>query len=329
MSFNSWMPVKAIIQQLLAIKDSPVGTSAHLARTQIIWLCQKVRQIYLNQPVLLELQPPINICGDIHGQYQDLLRIFQICKYPPKTNFLFLGDYVDRGRQSIETVCLLFAFKICYPENFFMLRGNHECSYINRQFGFYQECIQHYDTNIWKMFCDVFNCLPIAAIIDSKIFCVHGGISPALTSLDQIRKIARPTEVPEEGLLCDLLWSDPDPDTIDWDINDRGTSYVFGAKALQSFLRRFGFDLVCRAHQAVLTGFEFPFDDVQGLVTVFSAPNYCYEFKNKGAVLHVAEKLLCSFTVLIPMEWNKPEPDWRPGTPPRATSKSKQIQILA
>jgi serine/threonine-protein phosphatase PP1 catalytic subunit len=311
------MSLKDILQQLLSIKKSPLGTSALLPKAQIVWLCQKVREIYLAQPMLLELHPPITVCGDIHGQYHDLLRLFDRCKSPPRANYLFLGDYVDRGRQSIETICLLFAYKISYPENFFMLRGNHECAYINREFGFYDECVANYDIGVWRLFCDVFNCLPVAAVIDDKIFCVHGGISPALKTLDDIRGIKRPTEVPEEGLLCDLLWSDPDPETDDWDVNERGTSVVFGGDALYDFLESFNFDLVVRAHQAVMTGFEFPFPEDQGLVTVFSAPNYCDEFRNKGAVLHIGDTLYWSFTVLDPFDWEAENVEGRVGTPPR------------
>jgi serine/threonine-protein phosphatase PP1 catalytic subunit len=279
--------------------------------------------------MLLELTPPLTIVGDIHGQYHDLLRVFNDCKFPGKTNYLFLGDYVDRGCQSIETICLLMAFKVCYPENFFMLRGNHECSYINRLHGFYDECVNYYDPNIWRMFCDVFNCLPIAAIIDDKVFCVHGGISPELESLDQIRNIERPQDVPEEGLVCDLLWADPDPDIDEWNENERGTSYVFGRTALQKFLAKFKFDLLCRAHQAVMAGFEFPYPDDKSVVTVFSAPNYCYEYQNKGAVMHITSNLFCSFTVMSPIEWKSEEIHGRPGTPPRgvATSVVEHLQL--
>jgi serine/threonine-protein phosphatase PP1 catalytic subunit len=202
-----------------------------------------------------------------------------------------------------------------------MLRGNHECSYINREFGFYEGWVANYDVGLWRVFCDVFNCLPVAAIIDEKIFCVHGGISPTLKSLDEIRQIHQPVEVPEEGLLCDLLWSDPDPDVDDWDINDCGTSYIFGTAALQEFLDTFDFDLVCRAHQAVMGGYEFPFLEEQGIVTVFSAPNYCYEFQNKGAVLQVGETLYCSFTVMEPVDWDDGGIESRLGTPPRGISK--------
>jgi len=185
--------------------------------------------------------------GDIHGQYYDLLRLFEYGLFPPESNYLFLGDYVvsclpllnvspcnqlavgaevervwgpcgvdvawwmqDRGKQSLETICLLLSFKIKFPENFFILRGNHECASINRIYGFYDECKRRYNVKIWKTFTDCFNCLPVAAIIDEKIFCMHGGLSPDLNSMEQIRRIMRPTDVPDTGLLCDLLWSDPD-----------------------------------------------------------------------------------------------------------------------
>ena len=135
----------------------------------------------------------------MHGQFYDLLRIFEHGGYPPEANYLFLGDYVDRGKQSIESICLLLAFKIKYPENFFLLRGNHECASINRVYGFYDECKRRYNIKLWKIFCDCFNCLPICALVEDKIICMHGGLSPELNHLDQIRKIVRPTDVPEEG----------------------------------------------------------------------------------------------------------------------------------
>lgn len=311
-----------IIKKLIDIRNKPPGTSAELERDEIMWLLQEVKTVFLSQPVLIELRTPLTVCGDIHGQYHDLLRLFEICNYPPETNYLFLGDYVDRGRQSIETVCLLFAFKVRYPENFFLLRGNHECFYINRDFGFYNECCQFYDVDLWRSFNSVFCCLPIAAIIENKIFCVHGGLSKSLQSMDDIKAIERPIEIPEEGLLCDLLWSDPDPDTEEWDANERGASYVFGEKPLREFLDKFGFDLVCRAHQAVMTGYDFPFSGNQGILTLFSAPNYCGEFDNNGAMLQINENLVCSFTVIKPVNWDEEYfVGPRPGTPPRGGTK--------
>ncbi|CAG07207.1 unnamed protein product [Tetraodon nigroviridis] len=164
--------------------------------------------------------------GDVHGQYYDLLRLFEYGGFPPESNYLFLGDYVDRGKQSLETICLLLAYKIKYPENFFLLRGNHECASINRIYGFYDECKRRYNIKLWKTFTDCFNCLPVAAIVDEKIFCCHGGLSPDLQSMEQIRRVMRPTDVPDQGLLCDLLWADPDKDVLGWGENDRGVSFT-------------------------------------------------------------------------------------------------------
>jgi serine/threonine-protein phosphatase PP1 catalytic subunit len=193
----------------------------------------------------------LRVSGDIHGQYSDLLRLFEYGGFPPEANYLFLGDYVDRGKQSLETICLLLAYKIKYPENFFLLRGNHECASINRIYGFYDECKRRFNVRLWKSFTDSFNCLPVAALIDDKILCMHGGLSPDLTNLDQIRNLPRPTAVPDTGLLCDLLWSDPGRDVKGWGMNDRGVSYTFGPDKVQEFLTKHDLDLVCRAHQVV------------------------------------------------------------------------------
>lgn len=210
----------------------------------------------------------------------------------------------------------MLAYKIQYPENFFILRGNHECASINRIYGFYDECKRRYNIKLWKTFTDCFNCLPIAAIIDEKIFTMHGGLSPDLNSMEQIRRVMRPTDVssrsiqiredqqdlctnyskiPDCGLLCDLLWSDPDKDITGWSENDRGVSFTFGPDVVSRFLQKHDMDLICRAHQVVEDGYEF-FSKRQ-LVTLFSAPNYCGEFDNAGAMMSVDESLLCSFQV--------------------------------
>jgi len=214
----------SIIDRLLEVRGSRPGKQVQLLEAEIRHLCQKAREIFISQPILLELEAPIKasissvsepphlstpleyavslltcflvqICGDIHGQYYDLLRLFEYGGFPPEANYLFLGDYVDRGKQSLETICLLLAYKIKYPENFFILRGNHECASINRIYGFYDECKRRYNIKLWKTFTDCFNCLPIAAIIDEKIFTMHGGLSPDLNSMEQIRRVMRPTDV--------------------------------------------------------------------------------------------------------------------------------------
>ncbi|KAG1459951.1 hypothetical protein G6F56_006053 [Rhizopus delemar] len=259
----------------------------------------KLRQTsYLHTDI--KLNAPVKILGDIHGQFNDLVRLFDMSGYPPDSNYLFLGDYVDRGKQSLETILLLFCYKIKYPENFFLLRGNHECANVTRVYGFYDECKRRTNTKVWKTFVDAFNTLPIAALVASKIFCVHGGLSPSLHSMDDVRNIMRPTDVPEYGLLNDLVWSDPSDTAIDWEDNERGVSYCFGKKVVNEFLAKHDLDLVCRAHMVVEDGYQF-FNE-RTLVTVFSAPNYCGEFDNFGAIMSINEELLCSFELLTPLE---------------------------
>lgn len=167
-------------------------------------------------------------------------------------------------------------------------------------YGFYDECKRRTNVKIWKTFVDVFNALPIVALVAGKIFCVHGGLSPSLQSLDDVRNIMRPTDVPEYGLLNDLLWSDPSDTALEWEDNERGVSYCFGKRVVNDFLAKHDLDLVCRAHMVVEDGYEF-FND-RTLVTVFSAPNYCGEFDNFGAIMSINEELLCSFELLTPTE---------------------------
>ncbi|CAG8466755.1 13522_t:CDS:2 [Funneliformis mosseae] len=290
-----------IIQRLIAVGCSnKVSKSVCLKNVEIHAICHAAREVFLSQPTLIELSPPVKIVGDVHGQYSDLIRLFDMCGFPPSANYLFLGDYVDRGKQSLETILLLLCYKIKYPENFFLLRGNHECANVTRVYGFYDECKRRTNIKTWKTFIGVFNCLPIAAIVANKIFCVHGGLSPSLSSMDEIRSIQRPIDVPDYGLLNDLLWSDPSDTAVDWEDNERGVSYCFGKAIIHEFLQRHDFDLVCRAHMVVEDGYEF-FND-RTLVTVFSAPNYCGEFDNFGAVMSVNEELLCSFELLKPLD---------------------------
>ncbi|KAJ2502996.1 serine/threonine protein phosphatase Pzh1 [Coemansia sp. RSA 1972] len=273
-----------------------------LRNSEILAVCQAAREVFLAQPTLLQLAAPVKITGDIHGQFPDLLRLFDKCGYPPHCNYLFLGDYVDRGKQSLETMLLLLCFKIKYPDNFFLLRGNHECASVTRVYGFYDECKRRCNVKVWRAFVDTFNALPVAAVVAGKIFCVHGGLSPDLVNMEQVRQLARPCDVPDHGILNDLLWSDPSDTAADWEDNERGVSYCFGRSVITEFLRRQDFDLICRAHMVVEDGYEF-FHGRQ-LVTVFSAPNYCGEFDNSGAVMNVNEELLCSFEILKPLAEN-------------------------
>lgn len=290
--------VDNMITTLLKAKKAKPGTLVHLRQDDLFHMLDAVKDIFAAQPMLLQVKAPVNVCGDTHGQFPDLLRLLEMGKLPPDANYLFLGDYVDRADQSIETITLLLCYKVKYPENFFLLRGNHECSSINRIYGFYDECKRRHSIKLWRKFGDVFNCLPVAAIVGEKIFCMHGGLSQELVDLEQINKIKRPTDVPDEGLICDLLWSDPNPESPGWQESDRGVSYTFGEDVLTQFLDEHNLDLICRAHQVVEDGYEFQSD--RRLVTIFSAPNYCGEFDNAGGMMVVDSELMCSFRVLRP-----------------------------
>ena len=285
-----------IIDSLL---KSPPSEIINLKESDIQELCIRSREVLMSQPMLLELDTPIKIVGDIHGQYSDLLRIFNELGLPPRSNYLFLGSYVDRGKDGLKVICLLLALKIRYPENLFLLRGNHECRSITRIYGFYDECKRRYSIKLWKLFCEaVFECMPAAAIVADKVFCVHGGLSPDLQKLEQIKELKRPTTVPDTGLLCDLLWSDPDQDVDTWRDNEKGVSYTFGEKIVENFLRKFNLDLICRGRQVVGDGYEFLFG--RQIVTIFSAPYYCGEFDNNGAVMEVDDSLNCKFKIFMP-----------------------------
>ncbi|SCU99242.1 LANO_0F01244g1_1 [Lachancea nothofagi CBS 11611] len=294
------LDIDDVIEKLLEIggtryyqaKEFPLSTW----KVQLI--CAKARELFLEQPSLLRLQAPIKIVGDVHGQFTDLMRILKLSGVPSDSSYLFLGDYVDRGKQSLETMLLLLCYKIKFPDRFYMLRGNHESANVTKMYGFYDECKRRLTTKSWKMFVDVFNSLPLAAVVQDKIFCVHGGISPHLRDLRQIERVVRPTDIPDEGLITDLLWSDPDPQVSDWSTNDRGVSVTFSKRNVLDFCSRFNFDLVIRGHMVVEDGYEF--FARKKLVTVFSAPNYCGEFQNWGAVMSVTTGLMCSFELLKP-----------------------------
>ena len=289
--------VDNILERLLSVRGNKPGKTVDLKEEEIKMLIDKSLIIIKEQKMLVELEAPLRVCGDIHGQYYDLLRIFEHCGYPGDNNFFFFGDYVDRGKQSLETICLLLAYKIKYPNKVYLLRGNHESSVTNRIYGFYDECKRRYNVRLWRNFTELFNYLPVAALIDEKILCMHGGLSPDLRNISSISEISRPTDIPDSGLLCDLLWSDPDKEVLEFDENDRGVSVE---KIVNEFNRRNDLDLIIRAHQVVDDGYEF-FAQRQ-LITIFSAPNYCGEFDNSAGIMIIDEALTCSLKVLRPVE---------------------------
>jgi serine/threonine-protein phosphatase PP1 catalytic subunit len=295
-----------IIHSCLAAESLPRDTHIQFEESDLLYICTEAVRVLRADPVLLRLEAPMVVCGDIHGQFYDLLTFMKLGGAVPVTHYLFLGDYVDRGRYGIEVFTLLLAFKIKYPSYIFLLRGNHETRDISKLYGFYDECVERYRADVWDRFTDVFMWLPIAAIISERIFCVHGGLSPELHDLAQLSKLNRPLAVPTRGLLADLLWSDPDPEQRGWAESTRGISYTYGEAVVEDFIAKNDFDLICRAHQIVPSGYEFPFAPNQSVLTVFSAPGmYDEHGRVKGAMLKVDEALQCSFTVIEAPEEGK------------------------
>ena len=288
-----------IIKKLKKARKGSICQELSIKEDECNYIIDKSYEIIQKEESLLKIQAPLYICGDIHGQYYDLLRVFDILNYPPQSTFLFLGDYVDRGKQSLECLLLLLCLKIQYPDKIFLLRGNHECEALNKIYGFYDECKRRLSIKCFKKITNLFNMMPISALINENILCMHGGLSKDLQDIEQINKILRPTDIPNEGLLCDLLWSDPNENlTEDFGINERNISITFSKDYVKNFVEKNNLDLICRAHQVVEEGFEF-FADMK-LVTVFTAPNYMGEFDNNGGILEVGEDLLCKFHVLRP-----------------------------
>jgi len=265
------------------------------------WVLRQSRTIFMSEPMLIKTTSPIKVVGDLHGQFSDLLNIFKKLDNPSNQNkYIFLGDYVDRGVKSLETILLLFCYKILLRNNIILLRGNHECADISRDYGFYDECKRRCSIKIWKSFIDVFDTMSIAATIgitkDNPLaFCVHGGISEDIDKLEDINRIKKPIDIPDKGLVCDLLWSDPSHDIDYYSESERGCSYKFGLRALTNFLKKIGVELVIRAHEVVEDGYELFFN--RKLVTVFSAPNYANEFDNAGGVMIINKDFRCSFEI--------------------------------
>ncbi len=252
-------------------------------------LCDKLKEILCEESNVQPVDAPVIVCGDIHGQFYDLLNIFKEGGEIPTKKYLFLGDYVDRGYNSVETLELLLCLKLKYQGQITLLRGNHESRQICYTYGFYEEITKKYgNANAWRYFNDLFDFFPIAAIIEGKIFCVHGGLSPKICYIDQIRLLNRAQEIPHEGAFCDFMWSDPD-DIEAWSFSPRGAGFLFGGRVVDEFNQLNDIRLICRAHQLVNEGFKYWFKN-KNLVTVWSAPNYCYRCGNKASIFIFDEK---------------------------------------
>ena len=360
MPFSGELTLPRAISELRACRIIP--------EPQVREICHKARELLIEEANVVQVDAPVTICGDIHGQFHDLMELFRVGGDVPDTNYLFMGDFVDRGFYSLESFLLLLCLKVRYPDRMTLIRGNHESRQITTVYGFYDECLRKYGSaNVWRYCCEVFDYLALGALIlgtsatlgpsvgepaqnidppdedteieimDSRnqvtarfprnrrqmfdkdtlgssepgspsrqdvtmsnsaqmsssqpdsggaVLCVHGGLSPLIDSVDRIRVLDRKQEVPHEGAMCDLLWSDPDE--IDgWGLSPRGAGFLFGADVVKKFNHLNDLSLIARAHQLVMEGFKEMFDST--IVTVWSAPNYCYRCGNVAAILELGE----------------------------------------
>lgn len=276
-----------------------------LAESDAIEIMNRAAAIFRKEANLMRLNDPITVCGDIHGQYYDLLKLLEIGGDPKDQQYLFLGDYVDRGCFGCEVVLLLFAFKIKHPDSFFMLRGNHECRHLTAYFNSKQETKYKYSLAVYDAMMAAFDCLPLACVLNNRFLCVHGGLSPDVRTLDDINQIQRFREPPSSGPMCDLLWSDPmeeddpnqeNPANRGFQTNElRGCSFVFSYTACCQFLVANHLLSVIRAHEAQDEGYRLYRKSTTGfpsVICIFSAPNYCDSYENKAAIIRFQNNLM-------------------------------------
>ncbi|GMM31492.1 calcineurin catalytic subunit A [Martiniozyma asiatica (nom. inval.)] len=273
-----------------------------LSQSQVLKIIRMATAIFEKEPNMLQIESPVTVCGDVHGQLYDLIKLFDIAGDPENTSFLFLGDYVDRGYYSLEVLLLLYAIKINFPKSFFMLRGNHETAQMTQHFTFKSECLRKYSLDVYRASLKSFMALPIVAIMNGQFFCVHGGISKDIKYLSDIDKINRfVVDFPSSGPYCDLMWSDPSSDYDDeanqrhlhhrkdfTENHERGCSYMYSYNAVTKFLQRNKLLSIIRAHQAQDKGYRMYAPTSQSfpsVISLFSAPNYCGTYGNKAAVL--------------------------------------------
>lgn len=257
-------------------------------------LSEAAKEVLIRESHICNINAPVTVCGNLHGQFKDLKEVFKVAGNLPDTNYIFLGDYIDKGKYSVEVLSLLLALKVRYPQRITILRGNHESRQISTVYGFYDECLTKYGSaQIWSSFCQVFDYLPLTAVIENELFCVHGGLSPSLDTLDQLLTLDRVKEIPHEGIVSDLVWTDP------WDkpgwglLNPRGCGYGFGKDITKTFLHKNSLHTILRGHEVKMEGFDWTHDET--IATIFSASKYCDRIMNKGAICDVTENLQFNF----------------------------------
>ena len=274
--------VKQIIFNILKSRMHGANHQNIFPSNEMIFeIIKSAKKIFKSESSLLKLHGDFVVVGDIHGNIDDLLRIFEKCGYPPESNYLFLGDYIDRGNNSSEVIILLFCLKILFPNSIYLIRGNHECETVSTMYGFKKECIKVFDNKIYSKFIRCFMYLSYAAVINDIYFCVHGGISPFLSSLDEIDDLEKPMDSSDSQIASDLVWSDPNEYFKGFQNSSRGSGYFFGNKKLNNFLQKNGLKKLIRSHESCMDGIDYP---LENCITIFSNSDYC-EMNNDAAVI--------------------------------------------
>jgi len=299
---------------------------ADITRDDAKMIIKEARSIFEKESCVLNLNGKFIIVGDIHGDIQTLIRIFGKYGYPPKTSYIFLGDYVDRGQRSCEVILMLFSLKILYSDNIYLLRGNHEFDSMNCAFGFKDECLKKFNNEIYDSFEKTFDQLPIIAIINKSIFCVHGGISHKILSLNDISNLKKPKGNQTDDVITDFLWSDPSYIVSMYDESPRNAGKIFGDEALKKFLNSTGLKYVIRSHECIFDGYDYPLGQNNKIITIFSSCNYCGS-ENDAAVIKLCNKgiTVSKLTPLTRESINK----FRPIYPEELINLNFNIPILA
>ncbi|OHS92735.1 Ser/Thr protein phosphatase [Tritrichomonas foetus] len=281
-----------------------------LDETAIQWMLGVSERIFLNEPTVVRTKGPAVITGDLHGQMYDMFRIFKTAGNPDEKKYIFLGDYVDRGYDSLDTFLVLLAYKIKNPNNFIMIRGNHECEEVSSRYGFRDEILLKYSASLYNDFIPVFNSLPIGVLIEdssnNQILCVHGGLSPNISTLKEIEDIKRPFAPVDGEPSFDLLWTDPSEEVEDFGPSPRGSSFIFGVKPTKKFLEENNLKLIVRAHQMMPEGYGYNLGEESGILTVFSASDYS-NGKNKGGFMIIDENAQIHLNNYSPLDKNELE----------------------
>ena len=285
---------EVIFQVLIGRMEGRQDFVKPIEEQTVITLLKTAENILHDEPIVLRIEPQATIVGDIHGNIDDLIRIFQRLRYPPSMKYIFMGDYIDRGMYGTEVMLLLLALKIKFPQSIYLLRGNHESRSLTSYYGFFREVTGKYSSNVYDAFVDVFHQLPLCAVLGGKILCLHGGISPEWDTIEQLEAMQKPEEISGPGIFTDIIWSDPDQTIEEFVPNDRGCGYFYGTVALDRFLNNNDIDLLVRSHELCEDGISWPYIDQENCLdrclTIFSNTNYC-DHTNSSSVLVVSDQL--------------------------------------